>query len=348
MFVTDADGTIMGRRPEFDQYIAFRARIQALRARYGAKWVVCTGRSLRGYSRIFRAMNRFGITPDYVITKPAYLYECRRWGFLPHWIWNFRILKMQWRETLKVRRVLPRLRRLVLNRNPFARVAYSSRQRLCFRFQDEGAEKFGAEILREEVRAYPFLQLFQSPGVLDIRVIPFTKGLTVTELARHLGISNDRILVVGDGHNDVSMLSLQPPCLAGCPSNAASDVLETVHRAKGHIASEASLNGVMEILDAYESGQVNSALPEDWVGYDRPGHSPRIPVRRKNRLVSFFMLAMALYVTLLVTCYFCRVPGREMILKPYCILVEMVTGKPMGACWPAGATKTTTTVTRKK
>jgi len=331
MFVTDADGTVMGRRPEFDQYRAFRASINKLRGTYGAKWVVCTGRSLGGYKRIFHPMKVFGIVPDYVISRHAYIYECRKWGFLPHWIWNFRILWLQWKDEMMVRRALPKLRKAVLSCNPFARVAYSTRARLCFRFEDEGATEFGAEIVRKEARPYRYLQVFQAPGEVDVRVIPFTKGLAVTELARHLGVPNPRILVVGDGHNDISMMTMQPPCHTACPANAASEVLETVHRTGGHIAKEASLGGVMEILGAYEAGRINSALPDDWSGYDRPGHAPKTAHHHQSGIFSIILIALVIYATLLVVSYFCNMPGRERILTPYFKMIELITDKPVGA-----------------
>ncbi len=329
MFVTDADGTVMGRRAEFDQYRNFRAQINKLRGTYGAKWVVCTGRSLGGYKRIFHPMKVFGIVPDFVISRHAYIYECRKWGFLPHWIWNFRILWLQWKDEMVVRRALPKLRKAVLSCNPFARVAYSTRVRLCFRFEDEGATAYGAEIVRDAVRPHRYLQVFQTSNEVDVRVIPFTKGLAVTELARHLGIPNPQILVVGDGHNDISMMTMTPPCHAACPANAASEVLETVHQAGGHIAKEASLGGVMEILEAYEAGRINSDLPVDWVGYDRPGHMAKPTRGHQGGIFSLILIALVIYSTLLVVSYFCGVPGRQRILAPYFKMIELITGKPV-------------------
>jgi hydroxymethylpyrimidine pyrophosphatase-like HAD family hydrolase len=326
MFVTDADGTLMGRRPEFDQYRAFRTRIASMRAASGVAWVVCTGRSLHGYRRIFRPMNMFGITPDYVIARHAYIYECKSWGYMPHWLWNLRVLQLQWREEAVLRRVLPRLRRAVLSTNPFAKVACSSRQRLCFRFDDEGAAKFGAEILREGARPYKYLQIFESPNEVDIRVIPFTKGLAVTELARHLGVNHSEILVVGDGHNDISMMEMSPPCFTACPANAATEVVETVHKTHGHIASEPSLTGVLEVLSAYESGKVNDQLPVDWVGRDAPLSSPHAARGIVGGLGTTIMLLAVLYMTLLAVANFCPCPGREVILKPYVVVVEKIAG----------------------
>ena len=323
MFVTDADGTLMGRRPEFDQYRAFRAKVNDLRNIHGAVWVVCTGRSLRGYKRIFRPMNMFGIKPDFVIVCHAYIYECKSWGFMPHWIWNLRVLWLQWKDTLALRRAMPRLKQAVLQSNPFAKVSRSGRERLSFHFEDEGAARYAADILRAEARPYRYFQIFQAPGELDVRVIPFTKGLAVRELARHLHIVNRQILVVGDGHNDISMMEMTPPCYTACPANAASEVVEAVHRTHGHIASERSLGGVMEVLEAYESGQINDALPDGWVGAERSASRPKVS-RGISGLGTVVVLLLVVYTTILVLCSFCNIPGRKVMMKPYMKLVEAI------------------------
>ncbi len=321
MFVTDADGTLMGGRPEFDQYRAFRAKINDLRNTYGAKWVVCTGRSLHGYKNIFQAMNQFGIVPDYVIARHAYIYECKPWGFLPHWMWNLRVVWLNWKDNLTLQRAMPKLKRAVLSRNPFAKVTCSTRERLCFRFDDEGAANFGAEILKQAAKPYKYLQVFQLPGEVDIRVIPFTKGLAVTELARHLNLSTSQILVVGDGHNDISMMDMTPPCRTACPSNAVSEVIETVHRTHGHIASERSLAGVMEVLAAYESGNINDRLPDGWVGSDRSTQTHR-PYGSPGGFGTMILLLVVIYTTLLAIAHFFDFPGARLIMKPYLYLID--------------------------
>jgi HAD superfamily hydrolase (TIGR01484 family) len=324
MFVTDADGTLMGRRPEYEQFRIFRDRINSLRRDHGAVWVVCTGRSLRGYKAIFRSMNMFGIVPDYVIARHAYIYETRTWGFLPHWFWNFRILWLHWKDDLALRRALPKLKRAVLAHNPFAKVVYSNSHRLFFHFEDEGAARVAAEILRTEVRAYKYLQLFESSDGLDVRVIPFTKGLAVTELARHLGVSTAEILVVGDGHNDISMMEMTPPGFTACPSNAAAEVMEAVSRTHGHIASEPNLRGVLEVLSAYETGQIKDQLPADWVSHDGALSAPHSPKGRGKGLSTIFMLLAVTYTTLLVVGSFCNFPGKRLLMMPYVKAVEMI------------------------
>jgi hypothetical protein len=130
MFVADVDGTLLGHRAGFDQCQAFRKHIDFLRSRYGVKWVICTGRSLGSFKKVFRPMMMLGVMPDYVISRHAYIFERKNHGYLPHVIWNVRVRWLQWVNEWKVRRAIPRMAAAMLKKNPFARVSY--RKRHCF------------------------------------------------------------------------------------------------------------------------------------------------------------------------------------------------------------------------
>jgi len=326
MFVTDADGTLLGHRPEFEQYRAFRLRLEDLQKRQNAYWVVCTGRSLRGFTRVFLPMRAFGIVPDFVIARHAYIYEKTPIGYKPHWMWNMQVLKLQWQDEWRVRRAIPRICRAVLSRNPFARVTSRSGGGVRFRFDDDGSANFGAEILRQEALPYKNLQVFHHLREVDVRRVPFTKGLAVTELARHLGVTPDRILVVGDGHNDISMMEMHPDIHTACPSNAVPEVIETVHRTHGHIASSRSLGGIMEAIAAYESGEVNDKLPATWLPSNELITPPRrSPDGKRGGVFGFVLFLAVLYTTMVALASFDVMPFGRHILAPYQALLDLVT-----------------------
>jgi len=235
MLVTDLDGTIMARRPEFELYQAFQQKIDAFHSARDTIWCICTGRSLRSFTHVFLAMRSFGIAPDYVITKHAYIFQKKEQGYAPHWVWNAQIRSLQTRHLMRVRRVTPRLSRMFASKipAPFVRTTHMDRERACFRFNDTELAATAAETLREKTRGLRYLQIFHYGNEVDVRVIPFTKGLAVAELARHLSIPPSQILVIGDGHNDLSMMEVNAPCYTGCPGNAVPEIIETVHRAGG-------------------------------------------------------------------------------------------------------------------
>lgn len=273
--MTDVDGTLVGHRAPFEQYQAFRRYTNLLRDKYDARWIICTGRNFRSFKHVFRPMTMLDITPDFVISRHAFIYERKSYGWMPHWTWNLKVLWLQWRHEWKVRRAIPRMRRLMGRKNPFARLVHESGSRITFQFEDEGATQFGLELIHRVVRFNPYLQVFRYPCEIDVRAIPYTKGLAVSELARHLGVPPPRVLVIGDGHNDISMMQPAVAKWTACPVNAAAEVMETVHATGGHIAATHSLAGVLEVLGAYESGTLNSALPPAYAHRDQNGPKPQ-------------------------------------------------------------------------
>lgn len=326
MFVSDMDGTLLGHRANLDQYQEFRRQIDTLRTVYGVKWVICTGRSLGSFKEAFRSMTMLGIKPDYVIARHAYIYERNRFGYLPHWSWNVRVRWLQWRHEWMVRRAIPRMARAMVKKNPFARVVYRNRHRITFQFEDESASRFGAEIVKEVARTTRYLQVFECPVEVDVHAIPFTKGLAVSEMARHLGFPAEKVLVVGDGHNDISMMDPGVARWTACPVNAEVEVLEAVHKTGGHIAMERSLVGVLEILKAYQSGVLNSQIPPSRMEEGENGVT--LPHQRQDGdgfgLRGLLIVGMSVYVVLLVLASFGFLPGGHVLLESFHGLVDEI------------------------
>lgn len=326
MFVTDVDGTLLGHRAGFDQCQGFRQHIDRMRDVYGVKWVICTGRSLRSFKKVFRPMMMLGVMPDYVIARHAYIFERKKHGYLPHIIWNMRVRWLQWVNEWKVSRAIPRMARAMLKKNPFSRVAYRNRHRITFQFEDEGAARFGTGIVKEEARATRYLQVFEHPCEVDVHAIPFTKGLAVSEMARRLGVPAGKILVVGDGHNDISMMVPEVARWTSCPVNAAPEVIEAVHKTGGHIASDRSLAGVLEILSAYEKGELRSQYPASWVeGGDGTGGLPhRRQAKERFGIRGLLMVGLSLYVVLLVLASFGLIPDGGKLIRPFHRLIDLI------------------------
>ena len=91
LIATDLDGTLIGSANEFPLYHDFRERINEIRRRFNAVWVVCTGRSRRSFQSFFNPMSQMGLLPDYTIIHHAYIYSMTRFGYLPHVPWNIHI-----------------------------------------------------------------------------------------------------------------------------------------------------------------------------------------------------------------------------------------------------------------
>ncbi len=132
------------------------------------------------------------------------------------------------------------------------------------RFSDKTAVTGAAQVAREIVGHHRHIQVFQYRGELDMRLIPFTKGIALAELARKLDILTENILAIGDGHNDISMLDKAVAAMTGCPANAKTEVMQAVHYSHGHIASQPVLSGTLDVINAHANDMVQSELPPNW------------------------------------------------------------------------------------
>jgi len=184
----------------------------------------------------------------------------------------------------------------------------------------------GAEsVLAERARPFRHLRVFRYQRDVDVRAVPFTKGLAVAELARHLGIDRAQILAIGDGHNDISMLDPSIAGMTGCPLNATPEIVEQVHAVGGHIARTPSLEGVIEIFDAYRAGKVCSDLPPQWIPASETEHPAALrPAHKKRgrrdwrRLRKPLLLAACLYtVYVVIAIFFEKMPFNKAIRGRY-------------------------------
>lgn len=328
MLATDLDGTLIGSANEFPLYNDFRVRIHELKRSNDTIWVACTGRSLPSFREFFSPMRMLGVMPDFVIVNHAYIYSIRKFGYMPHLFWNLRIRYLIWVSHLYVREAIDEWHDMVTSVTMGVSTIRRRKDRLCLRFDSDDAATTAADLLREKVKPYKHLRVFKYAREIDVRSVPFTKGLALSELAHHLKISASEILSIGNGHNDISMMDRNVAQQVGCPANSEDEVLETVHKAGGHISQKNSLGGVLDILDAYLNGAVCSELPRDWVppsqGDNPLGRSPRNRKKSVNASRAWMLFAVV-YVVLTVLANFRLIPYVSgIIMKPYRLALALL------------------------
>jgi hydroxymethylpyrimidine pyrophosphatase-like HAD family hydrolase len=92
-----------------------------------------------------------------------------------------------------------------------------------------------------------------------------TKGAALARLARGLGIGLDRVLAIGDGHNDLPMLAI-----AG-RSAAVANAPAAVRAAAGLVTASNDEDGVAQLLEQLAAGRRAAAAPQ--AGLDTKGAS---------------------------------------------------------------------------
>ncbi len=335
LIVFDLDDTLIGKDDEFELYDAFAAKMAYYKEHYGTKWAVCTGRSHSGFIDCFSPMQISDIIPDYIILKHSSIWRHTCLGYRPRISWNFMIRYRLWSNKLYVKEALNQWAQVVLNLSRHVKIIYHRKNKLCMRFKSEESAIAIQEMLEEKANPYNHIKIFRTMNEVDVRMVPFSKGLAVSELAERLGISWSNILAVGDGHSDLSMLDGEAAHFTGCPGNAEIDVMSQVNKSGGHIAKKRVLAGVLEILDAYLQDDISSNLPEWWTpalnikGQRLKGsmiHSPRKKKRHvSTQKITGWVVALAAYVTLTVFASFGLIPFVSgLIMKPFVWMTRIV------------------------
>lgn len=117
-----------------------------------------------------------------------------------------------------------------------------------------------------EVEHMPDLDLF-SPLVADVltdcpelsvqRAGPYlrfchtsyNKGTSLRHIAGAWGVPEERIAILGDGHNDLDAFRLHPGALCACPCNAHAEIKIFLRERGGYVSPYAEHEGVMDILE---------------------------------------------------------------------------------------------------
>jgi hydroxymethylpyrimidine pyrophosphatase-like HAD family hydrolase len=322
LLATDLDGTIIGGFSDFQYYPEFRESLDALQQAHGAVWVACTGRSMRRFLGFSRPLRSMGITPQYVIVHHAFVYQLTPFGYLPHLSWNIHILYHIWTDRMAARQALKRWHDMVTAGALGVRTLRYRKARVTLRFDSAVSAQTAVNMLKKDLTAYRHFQVFSQDSEVDICAIPHTKGVSLIDLERRLGVGREQTLAIGNGHNDLSMLDGDAAGMVGCPSNSEPEVMEMVNRLGGHISASRSLAGVVDVIDAFRTGRVHSELPVWWnsasVARDHYGRS-HTHAKRHGSPHTWWLVVVILYTVLLVFATFEIVPFSSLILKPYAV-----------------------------
>lgn len=323
LLATDLDGTLIGNASDIPLYGAFSQTLEELRALHNTVWAACTGRTYKSFQDFFTPMRMQDLLPDYVVLRHSYIYRLTDFGYIPHTFWNLRTLYRSWREGISLGNKIHEWHNLVRATSQGVKTIRQEPDRLCLRFDSDESARVAAELLKGRTEPFRHLQVFTYMREVDVRTVPFTKGLALSELARRLKIDPENILAIGNGHNDLSMLGGDVAGMTGCPSNSEPEVVETVHNAGGHLAKGKSLGGVIEIVDAYRTGNIQSDFPEGWVPRSQEKGSSTKRRRQKTRynrrrpVVRPLIVIGLVYTALLAFASFDLLPFSRIIVKPY-------------------------------
>lgn len=102
-----------------------------------------------------------------------------------------------------------------------------------------------AALLRPLLAKHPAVSMQRAGRYMRLSDARFHKGSALAHVAQEWQVENSRILIIGDGHNDIDAFARFPGAFCAAPADAHPDVLAWLRSNGGYISTEP---GVMQIL----------------------------------------------------------------------------------------------------
>jgi len=106
-------------------------------------------------------------------------------------------------------------------------------------------------LMSNYIRPWPQAQLSGNHEWSFILHSDFSKAALLKHYCVVLGITTDKIIAVGDGFNDITMLDSGLTPQTGCPSDACPEVITAVRAGGGYVAGCGGPEGTIEVLRFY-------------------------------------------------------------------------------------------------
>jgi hydroxymethylpyrimidine pyrophosphatase-like HAD family hydrolase len=107
--------------------------------------------------------------------------------------------------------------------------------------------------MHDHIRAWPNAQLSGNHEWSFILHADFSKAGLLEHYCAVRGIGTEKILAVGDGFNDISMLDAALTPCTGCPADASPEVIAAVRAGGGYVAASSGPEGTIEVLLFYHA-----------------------------------------------------------------------------------------------
>ena len=251
LFSFDFDGTLVDDPPHPIINPGLNGFLESVQTQ-GSLWAVNTGRTL------FQALDgiaehKIRPLPDFIMAKERELYaptQFNRWVDVGDW--NKRCQKEHKRFIKTHRKLLKRVRALLEAETKVQWVEGMEETPGVIATSDEEMTKV-CKYIEDETQNDDVLSYERNSIYLRFSHAAYHKGSVLQELARHLGVSKERICVAGDNHNDMSMLCPTVADYRVCPNNAIPEVQSLVTGSPGGLigngrASFGVLEGIQRLL----------------------------------------------------------------------------------------------------
>ncbi|MCI7698123.1 MAG: HAD family hydrolase [Akkermansia sp.] len=238
----DYDGTLRGiGEPGIDP--AFFDLMRDLRPQ-GVRWGINTGRSLPYLLSDYAPRAPF--LPDFICTCERYTYVADETGrLLPAEEHNAecRSANLHLREHL--RQPMAEMADLLHARFPSLSWQFAATDPLSIEAEDAAAMEVLAPLPEALAARFPGVAVQRAGRYLRFCDARFHKGTALAYVTRAWGLPPQRLLLMGDAHNDLDAFRSFPGAFCAAPASAHPDVLAWLRAHGGYISPA---NGVIETI----------------------------------------------------------------------------------------------------
>lgn len=239
----DFDGTLWHGDVTPPIPMSFFALMQQWRSR-GVRWGINTGRTMAYLFDDLAPIAPF--LPDFICTCERFVYLADADGALQPLTSHNRAAnnaaahlqqKMQpllHAELDKIRCIAPQLDWIIAPTDP-----------LSVEAADGATMDALASLLQPLMALHPDVSMQRAGRYMRLADSRFHKGSALAHVAEAWQLPEDRLLIIGDGHNDMDAFSRFPGAFNAAPSDAHPEVLAWLREHSGFISPE---SGVMQIL----------------------------------------------------------------------------------------------------
>jgi hydroxymethylpyrimidine pyrophosphatase-like HAD family hydrolase len=248
LIALDLDGTSVSYSPRLEMDHALMQYLASVRD-FGIEWVMNSDRYTDTMTEIA------SILP--AEQKPLALLSCQRFihlhdgdeTYLPVEAWNTEQTQRHAKLWKKIRPLFPHWRSKVESQFIILDCVVND---LVFAYRVSPDQTPALrELMKQFISEEPEAQISGNQEWTFILHASFSKAKVLKKCAALLSISSDRVIAIGDGINDITMLNGAVTKFVGCPANASPEVIQTVRDAGGMVSGAHEAAGALDIIQNF-------------------------------------------------------------------------------------------------
>lgn len=215
----------------------------------GVRWGINTGRTMAYLFEDLAALAPF--LPDFICTCERFVYLADAGGTLRpltshNDAANSAAALLQQRMQTPLHAELGKIRRI----SPELEWIIAPTDSLSVEAADGATMDALAELLQPLMAQHPDVSMQRAGRYMRLADSRFNKGTALAHVAATWQLPNERLLIIGDGHNDIDAFSRFPGAFNAAPPNAHPEVLSWLREYNGYISPDP---GIMPILRHWEA-----------------------------------------------------------------------------------------------